>query len=173
VSRHDPHPEIVRLSRVFLMVARHADKLSEHRAVLQEGRVENTEQGLALSSRDVARGELLRSAQWQRVREFLETRDLLVTPTMAVPAFPVEHPHIPEIDGKPAGKTMQRSHLTYAFSVMGLPAISIPCGFSSTGLPIGLQIVGKRRGEAAVLRAAAAFEAAQPWAQHLPPIVRA
>lgn len=166
-------PEIVRLSRGLLMVARHADKLPEHRAVLQEGLVENTLQGLALSSRDVARGELLRSAQWQRVREFLETRDLLVTPTMAVPAFPVEHPHILEIDGKPVGKTMQRSYLTYAFSVMGLPAISVPCGFSPTGLPVGLQIVGKRRGEAAVLRAAAAFEAAQPWAQHLPPVVRA
>jgi amidase len=165
-------PEIVRLSRGLLMVARHADKLPEHRAVLQEGLVENTLQGLALSSRDVARGEVLRSAQWQRVREFLETRDLLVTPTMAVPAFPVEHPHILEIDGKPVGKTMQRSHLTYAFSVMGLPAISVPCGFSHTGLPLGLQIVGKRRGEAAVLRAAAAFEAAQPWAQHVPPVVR-
>jgi amidase len=165
-------PEIVRLSRGLLMVARHADKLPEHRAVLQEGLVENTLQGLALSSRDVARGEVLRSAQWQRVREFLETRDLLVTPTMAVPAFPVEHPHILEIDGKPVGKTMQRSHLTYAFSVMGLPAISVPCGFSPTGLPLGLQIVGKRRGEAAVLRAAAAFEAAQPWAQHVPPVVR-
>src|SRR5499427_3689921 len=74
-------PEIVRLTRGLLMVARHADKLPEHRAVLQEGLVENTEQGLALTSRDVAQGELLRSRQWQRVREFLTTRDLLVTPT--------------------------------------------------------------------------------------------
>jgi Asp-tRNA(Asn)/Glu-tRNA(Gln) amidotransferase A subunit family amidase len=61
--------------------------------------------------------------------------------------------------------------LTYAFSVLGLPAISIPCGFTSGGLPVGLQIVGKRRAEAAVLRAAAAFEAAQPWVQEIPPIV--
>ncbi len=165
-------PEIVRLTRGLLMVARHADKLPEHRAVLQEGLVENTEQGLALSSRDVARGELLRSAQWQRVREFFETRDLLVTPTMAAPAFPVEHPHILEIDGRPVGKSMQRSYLTYAFSVMGLPAISVPCGPSPAGLPVGLQIVGRRRGEAAVLRAAAAFEAMQPWAQDVPPVVR-
>ena len=67
---------------------------------------------------------------------------------------------------------MQRSFLTYAFSVLGLPAISIPCGFTSAGLPVGLQIVGRRRGEAAVLRAAAAFEAAQPWAGHVPPVVR-
>jgi aspartyl-tRNA(Asn)/glutamyl-tRNA(Gln) amidotransferase subunit A len=67
---------------------------------------------------------------------------------------------------------LQRSYLTYAFSVLGLPAISIPCGFTSQGLPVGLQIVGRRRGEAAVLRAAAAFEAAHPWADHIPTIVQ-
>ena len=164
-------PEIVRLTRGLLMVARHADKLPEHRAVLQAGLVENTEAGLALSAREIAEGELLRSRQWQRVREFLEPRDVWLTPTMAVPAFPIEHPHILEVNGRPVGKAMQRSHLTYAFSVLGLPAISIPCGFTRGGLPVGLQIVGKRRGEAAVLRAAAAFEAAQPWSGRVPPVV--
>jgi amidase len=163
-------PEIVRLTRAPMMVARHADKLPEHRAVLQEGLVENTEAGLALSSRDIANGELLRTRQWQRVREFLAARDLWITPTAAVAAFPVEHPHVMEINGKPVGKAMQRSYLTYAFSVLGLPAISIPCGFTRAGLPVGLQIVGKRRGEVAVLRAAAAFETAQPWVQHVPPV---
>jgi amidase len=165
-------PEIVRLTRGLLMVARHADKLPEHRAVLQEGLVENTEQGLALTSRDVARGELLRTRQWQRVREFMATRDVLLTPTSATPPFPIEQPHPVEINGQPVGRMLQRSYLTYAFSVLGLPAISIPCGFTRQGLPVGLQIVGRRRGEAAVLRAAAAFEAARPWADHVPPIVQ-
>jgi amidase len=165
-------PEVVRLTRGLLMVARHADKLPEHRAVLQEGLVENTEQGLALTSRDVARGELLRTRQWQRVREFLATRDLLITPTSATPPFPIENPHPVEINGQPVGKMLQRSYLTYAFSVLGLPAISIPCGFTSKGLPVGLQIIGRRRGEAAVLRAAAAFEAARPWADQIPPVVQ-
>jgi amidase len=164
-------PEIVRLTRGFLMVARHADKLPQWRAVLQPGLVENTEQGLALTPREIAEGELLRTRQWQRVSAFFETRDLLITPTMAVPAFPIEHPHIIEINGRPVGKAMARSFLTYAFSVMGLPAISIPCGFTKQGLPVGLQIVGKRRGEAAVLRAAAAFEAARPWADRVPAVV--
>jgi amidase len=165
-------PEIVRLTRGFLMVARHADKLPEHRAVLQPGLVENTEQGLALSPRDIAEGELLRSRQWQRVREFLSTRDVWLTPTMAVPAFPIDHPHVTEIDGRPVGKSMQRSFLTYMVSVLGLPAISVPCGFTRDGLPVGLQIIGKRRGEAAVLRAAAAFEAAHPWTDAIPPVIR-
>jgi len=164
-------PEIVRLTRGLLMVARHADKLPEHRAVLQEGLVENTEQGLALTSRDVARGELLRTRQWQRVREFLTTRDLLITPTSATPPFPIEEPHPVEINGRPVGRMLQRSYLTYAFSVLGLPAISIPCGFTRQGLPVGLQIVGRRRAEAAVLRAAAAFESARPWADRVPPVV--
>jgi amidase len=164
-------PEIVRLTRGFLMVARHADKLADHRAVLQEGLVENTEEGLALSSRDVARGELLRTRQWYRVREFMAERDLWITPTTAVPPFPIEQPHVLDVDDRPVGKTMQRSYLTYAFSVLGLPAISIPCGFTRGGLPVGLQIAGKRHGEAAVLRAAAAFEVAQPWARRVPPIV--
>ena len=164
-------PEIVRLTRGFLMVARHADKLPEWRAVLQPGLVENTEQGLALTPREIAEGELLRTRQWQRVQEFFTNHDLLITPTMAVPPFPLEHPHVIEINGRPVGKAMARSFLTYAFSVLGLPAISIPCGFTQSGLPVGLQVVGKRRGEAAVLRAAAAFEAARPWADRIPPVV--
>ena len=164
-------PEIVRLTRGFLMVARHADKLPEWRAVLQPGLVENTVQGLALTPREIAEGELARTRQWQHVHEFFKTRDLLITPTMAVPAFPIEHPHVIEINGRPVGKAMARSLLTYAFSVLGLPAISIPCGFTKAGLPVGLQIVGTRRGEAAVIRAAAAFEAARPWADHIPPVV--
>jgi len=164
-------PEIVRLSRGFLMVARHADKLPQWRAKLQPGLVENTEAGLAMSSRDVAQGELLRGKLWQAVRAFFETHDVLLTPTAAVPAFPVEQPHPMAIDGRPIGKAMQRSFLTYAFSVLGLPAISVPAGFTPDGLPVGLQIVGRRRQEAMVLRAAAAFESARPWAHVRPPVL--
>ncbi len=164
-------PEIVRLTRGLLMVARHADKLPEHRAVLQDGLVENTEQGLAMTARDIARGELLRTRLWNRVRAFMAGRDLWITPTSAVPPFPIDQPHALEVNGRPLGRSMQRSYLTYAFSVLGLPAISIPCGFTRGGLPVGLQIVGKPRGEAAVLRGAAAFEAAHPWAHRIPPSV--
>jgi amidase len=164
-------PEIVALTRGFLMVARHADKVDRWRDQLQAGLVENTSQGLGMTSRDVARGELLRTELWGRVRAFFERRDLWLTPTAAVPPFPVELPHAMEIGGRPAGKTLQRSYLTYAFSVLGLPAISVPCGFTRDGLPMGLQIVGPPRHEARVLRAAAAFEAAHPWAHRMPPVI--
>jgi Asp-tRNA(Asn)/Glu-tRNA(Gln) amidotransferase A subunit family amidase len=64
---------------------------------------------------------------------------------------------------------IQWAVLTYAFTVVGVPAISIPCGFTRDGLPVGLQIAGRWRDEATVLRAAAAFEQAQPWAHRRPP----
>jgi amidase len=163
-------PEIVRTTRGLLMVARHGDKLPRHREVLQAGLVENTEQGLALSATEVARGELLRTTLWNRVRAFLAGRDLWITPTSATPPFPIDQPHAQAIDGQPVGKMLQRSLLTYSFSVLGLPAISVPAGFTADNLPIGLQIVGPRGGEAAVLRAAAAFEAARPWAGRIPPV---
>jgi len=166
-------PEIVRLTRGLLMVARHGDRLAKHRDVLQAGLVENTEQGLALSARDVAEGELLRTRQWERVHAFMADRELLITPTAAVPPFPIEQSHPLEVNGRPVGIAMARSFLTYAFSVLGVPAISIPCGFTKRGLPVGLQIVGRPRGEAAVLTGAAAFEAARPWAGRVPPTVGA
>ncbi len=164
-------PEIVRLTRGVAMVARHGERVAKHRGVLQAGLVENTDVGLGLTSSDVARGELMRTALWHRVRAFLSTRDLWITPTAAVPPFPVDQPHAMEIGGKPVGTSMQRSYLTYAFSVLGLPAISIPCGFTRAGLPVGLQLVGRRRQDATVLRAAGAFEKTTPWSEEHPPLV--
>jgi Asp-tRNA(Asn)/Glu-tRNA(Gln) amidotransferase A subunit family amidase len=60
--------------------------------------------------------------------------------------------------------------LTYAITIVGLPAVSVPCGWTKQGLPVGLQIVGRRHDEAALLRAAAAYELAAPWAGRRPPL---
>jgi amidase len=164
-------PDIIRGTRAVTMVALHADKLPRWREQMQQGLVSDIEQGLALTTRDIARGELLRSVLWQRVQTFMKTRDLLVLPTVAVPPFPVKEPYPTEINGKPLDNYFQWFSLTYGITLTGLPAISIPCGFTRSGLPVGLQIVGRRRQEAAVLRAAAAFEAATPWAAPIPPVV--
>jgi amidase len=164
--------EIVLATRGLSMVALHADKLAQWKDQMQKGLVWNIEQGLRLTPEEIARGEKLRTMLWQRVRTFMETRHLLILPTVAVPPFPVEQPYPTEINGKALDNYTQWFFLTYAITVMGLPAISIPCGFTQSGLPVGLQIVGRRRQEAAVLCAAAAFEAAAPWRDQLPPIVR-
>jgi amidase len=155
------------------MVALHADKLPQWREQMQKDLVQDIEQGLALTASDIARGEVLRSVLWHRVRDFMATRDLLVLPTVAVPPFPVEEAYPTEINGKPLDNYTQWFNLTYGITLTGLPAISVPCGFTRSGLPVGLQIVGRRRQEAAVLRAAAAFEAAAPWASRIPPVVSA
>ena len=153
------------------MVAHHADKLTQWKDQMQPGLVWNIEQGLQLTPQEIGRGEKLRAALWHRVRTFLEKYDLLILPTVAVPPFPVEQPYPTAINGKPLENYTQWFFLTYGITLTGLPAISVPCGFTRSGLPGGLQIVGRRRQEAAVLRAAAAFERAAPWADRIPPVV--
>ena len=161
--------EIVLGTRGLSMVANYARHLPSWKAQMQKGLVWNIEQGLSLTPVDIGRAETLRTQLWQRVRAFLETRELLILPTVAVPPFPVEQPYPTEINGKPLDNYTQWFFLTYGITLTGLPAISVPCGFTREGLPVGLQIVGRRRQEAAVLRAATAFEAAAPWADKIPP----
>ncbi len=98
----------------------------------------------------------------------LETYDLLMTPTMAVPAFEVgKYPT--EIAGRPV-EEWGFNPFSMVFNLTGQPAANVPCGFSTGGLPIGLHIVGHLWDEVTVLRASAAFEQARPWADKLPPV---
>ncbi|PYN75794.1 MAG: amidase [Candidatus Rokuibacteriota bacterium] len=108
-----------------------------------------------------------RLAWWQHPRALFETYDLLLTPTIACPPFPVGLDNPTEIAGKPVA-AYAWIPFTYPFNMTGQPASSVPCGFTKDGLPIGLQIVGRRFDDATVLRASAAFERARPWAQHRP-----
>jgi len=165
--------DIVLATRGLGMVARHADKLAHWESEMQAGLVWNIKQGLSLTPEQIGNGEKLRTVLWHRVRRFMETRDLLILPTVAMPPFPVEQRYPTEINGKALDNYTQWFFLTYGITVTALPVISVPCGFTKTGLPVGLQIVGRRRQEAAVLQAAAAFEAAAPWADRIPPVVAA
>jgi aspartyl-tRNA(Asn)/glutamyl-tRNA(Gln) amidotransferase subunit A len=108
-----------------------------------------------------------RLAWWQHPRAFFETYDLLLTPTIACPPFAVGLDNPTEIAGKSV-EAYAWIPFTYPFNMTGQPASSVPCGFTKDGLPIGLQIVGRRFDDATVLRASAAFEHARPWAQHRP-----
>lgn len=117
-------------------------------------------------------GEALarRSALWHTTREFFERFELLLSPTLPVPAFAAGR-------GAPEGMTGMSGPLppfpdwlpfTYPWNLTGQPAATVPCGFTRNGLPVGLQIVGRRFADATVLRAAAAFEDAHPWAHKRP-----
>lgn len=125
-------------------------------------------------TRKVTAAELsraLRELEWHRARmaRFFAKYDLLLTPTLAVPAFPVEQaPAV--IDGKAVNPDWGYTPFSYPINLGGQPAASVPCGFSSRGLPIGLHVVGPKGAEATVLRACHAFEQARPWAERRPPV---
>jgi aspartyl-tRNA(Asn)/glutamyl-tRNA(Gln) amidotransferase subunit A len=108
-----------------------------------------------------------RLAWWQHPRAFFEKYDLLLTPTIACPPFAVGLDNPTAIAGKSV-EPYAWIPFTYPFNMTGQPASSVPCGFTRDGLPIGLQIVGRRFDDVTVLRASAAFERARPWAQHRP-----
>ncbi|MEN9936640.1 MAG: hypothetical protein RLZZ387_3219 [Chloroflexota bacterium] len=111
----------------------------------------------------------VRQAVWDASRRFFERYDLLLTPTMALPPFEAGAEGPPDHMGNEAGR-FGWTPFTYPFNLTGQPALTVPAGWTAAGLPVGLQIVGRRFDEAAVLRAGAAFEAAQPWAHRRPPI---
>lgn len=162
--------EIIHVTRALRMVTLHAEKLEKWRDQMNSNLVWNIEKGFPLTAQQVGMAEKERTALYHRVRQFFERYDLLLTPTVAVPPFPVEMPYPQEINGKPINNYQEWLYLTYAITVTGLPAISVPCGWTAEGLPVGLQIVGRRLGEATVLRAAAAFEAIAPWQDKRPPV---
>jgi Asp-tRNA(Asn)/Glu-tRNA(Gln) amidotransferase A subunit family amidase len=101
----------------------------------------------------------------ENMRAFFEDYDLLLTPTLPVPAFNVNLDVPPEL---PDRNIMSWVFYTYPFNLTGQPAASIPAGWTSDGLPVGLQMVSKIMGEEDIFRAAAAFETARPWAERRP-----
>jgi Asp-tRNA(Asn)/Glu-tRNA(Gln) amidotransferase A subunit family amidase len=113
----------------------------------------------------------LQLLEWHRFKmaRLFDTYDLLLTPTLAVTAFPIgQLPTV--VAGRPVDRVWGFTPFTYPFNLTGQPAASVPCGFSAEGLPIGLHIVGRNGDEAAVLRASAAYEQARPWAGRRPPV---
>lgn len=119
---------------------------------------------------DLAKVYFHREDLWERLMPFFEEYDVLLTPTTACAAFDItEEPMLGprEVAGVPATPASWAS-FTFPFNFSGQPAASIPCGFTEAGLPVGLQIVGPRYREDLVLKAAAAFEEARPWAQERP-----
>jgi aspartyl-tRNA(Asn)/glutamyl-tRNA(Gln) amidotransferase subunit A len=105
---------------------------------------------------------------WTDVQRFLARFDLLITPTVAVPPFEVGKPGLNEVNGQPSSP-LGWMPFCFPFNLTGQPAASVPVGFTRAGLPVGLQIVGRRHADHTVLAASAAFEAAEPWAERRPP----
>jgi Asp-tRNA(Asn)/Glu-tRNA(Gln) amidotransferase A subunit family amidase len=124
-----------------------------------------------VSAIDHTKALLARTAFAERVRETMERYDLLLTPQMPVAAWSAEpgpFEGLKDLGGKPAHSIFDRVPFMYPFNLTGQPAANLPCGFTREGLPVGLQVVGRWHREDTVFRAAAAFEALQPWAARRP-----
>ena len=137
----------------------HAGHLREHRDRLKDDVIWNTEKGLALTGAEVAEALRVRGVLMARARAFFEGYDLLLCPATIVPPFPVEERYVTECAGVRFETYVDWLAIAYAITLTGHPALSLPCGFTAAGLPVGLQMVGPWQGEAPLLSAAAALEA--------------
>lgn len=127
----------------------------------------NIEKGLALSTEEFADAERARGALFQRTADFFDRYDLLLSPAVAVPPFDVDIRYVTEIDGVQMDNYIDWALLTSALTLTACPAISVPCGFTEAGLPVGLQIMAPHREEARLL-SAALFEEATGLADLVP-----
>jgi amidase len=145
-----------------------ADLLRDHRKALSPEVVFYAEKALGLTTREIVAAELQRGALYQRMAAFFTRYDLLVTPAVMTPPFDARERHVMEVDGVHFTDYFTWLRLTFTITATSCPAMSVPCGFTAQGLPVGLQIVAPSRAEAALLSAAALFEEEQPYAAMLP-----
>ena len=145
----------------------HAARSPEQKAQMDPELVRYAEASAGRSVVEYVHAVAARQRMVDTLRRFFERYDLLLTPTTGLPAFPLGlvGPH--EVAG--CAVTHLGWTLCYPFNYSGQPAVSVPAGWTVGGLPVGLQIVGRRLEDALVLRAAAAFEALRPWATRRPP----
>jgi amidase len=136
-----------------------AELLAEHRHQVKATVVWNIEQGLALDEGDVARAvERMHAVRDAAARFFADEADYLVQPVSQVPPFPIELEYPTEVAGEQMKTYLDWMESCWSITVLGGPAISVPCGFTDDGRPVGMQIVGRRGDDAGVLRLARAFE---------------
>ncbi len=165
--------EVFKTLRAWSFIQGYGDLLETHRDQIKDTVIWNLEAGFALTGPQVARAEVDRTTLYHRVRSFMEHHEFMVYPVSQVPPFDVNTPYPTEIDGVQMKTYIDWMKSCYYVTVTGLPAISVPCGFTSSGLPVGLQIVGRHEDELGVLQLAHAFEQATHTWKKRPPVAEA
>ena len=145
--------------RSTLLATMMGDMLDEHRDRIADAIVANVEMGFDVTPDQLFTAERTRWELHHRMAAFFETHDVLACPTASVAPFPVERPFVEEIDGVPCKTYIDWFAVTFIVTLTACPVVSLPCGFTPNGLPIGVQLVGRPRGEAELLSAAAWMEA--------------
>ncbi len=160
--------EVFKTLRAWKYALERGDDVRRHRALVKDTVIWNTEQGFTLDGPRVAEAEARRTELYHHVREFFSRYDYLITPVNPIAPFPVEQRTVTHIGGVKLETYVDWGALRHVMSVVGNPAISVPCGFTPEGLPVGLQIVGPHRGDFAVLQLAHAFEQATRFGERRP-----
>lgn len=163
--------EAFKVLRAVSFAQTYGDLIKTHRDQIKDTVIWNTEAGLALNGHDLGRAETKCTELYHRVRLFMETYEFMIYPVSQVPPFGVTLPYINEINGIQQETYIDWMRSSYYISLTGLPAISVPCGFTPEGLPVGIQIVGRHQDDFGVLQLAYAFEQATGFWKRRPPIV--
>jgi amidase len=150
--------ECFHVLRAYDFALSKAALLRDKRDLLKPEVIWNIEEGLKLTVSDLERAEGQRIALMARAYQFFQTYDLLLCPATITPPFPIEQRYLAECNGTTFDNYVQWLGIVYAITLTCCPALSLPCGFTSTGLPVGLQIVGPPRGEAPLLAGARMLE---------------
>ena len=150
--------KIFQTLRAALYVSRMAPLLDQYREQLKPEVVWNIEKGLNLSAGEIGEAQRLRAKMYHEVVEFFNKYDLLLCPTVVTPPFDVNIRYLEQVDGHAFDSYIGWLALGYAITITACPVISIPCGFTKKGLPVGIQIVGPPTGDAQVLNAATQLE---------------
>jgi amidase len=162
--------EIFRVWRAWRFELSHGKLLEECRGLMKSTVVWNIEEGRKLSGPQLGQAEVKRTALYHRVRQFMERYEFLLLPVSQVLPFPVEEEYVREINGIPMTTYLDWMRSCYYITVTGLPAISVPAGFTSSGLPVGLQIVGRPWDDFGVLQLAYAFQEATGFWRRRPEV---
>lgn len=162
--------EVFQVLRAWGFAWAYGDDLAAHRDQVKETVIWNIEKGLRLRALEVARAEAARMEIYQRALRFFEEYSFLLLPVSQVAPFPIEEHWVREIDGHPLETYVDWMATCYVITLTGLPAISVPCGFTPEGLPVGIQIVGGYRKDFEVLQLAHAFEGATECYRRRPPM---
>jgi amidase len=160
--------EVFRTFRAFGFATFRADLLTRHPDLVGASVTWNIERGLELTTADLSRATVLRAGLADRITAFYADVDVLACPVSQVAPFDVTLDWVHEINGQPLRTYLDWMASAYLISATGLPAVSVPAGFTAAGLPVGLQLVGRRRGDWDLLAVAHAFEAATGYAARVP-----
>jgi amidase len=161
--------EIFKVWRSWRYELAFSELLETHRDKLKGSVIWNIEEGMKVSGPQIGQAERKRTELYHRVRKFMETYEFLILPVSQVPPFDVRQRYVTEINGVKMDTYVDWMKSCYFISVIGLPAISVPCGFTPEGLPVGVQIVGRHQDDLGVLQLAYAFEQSTGLWRRRPP----